>query len=195
MGECIHLLDHMYSIHICGATLSIRTAASYAVLYSLERFVIEGVALLLMEKGMGIHSAKGCLFKAFLWSLFSFSLFTASYMIPEYAFTLDLIWNSMVTIFYAVLWLAPSTKLFRRPAAINYAIFWCVAQLISVIAVVLYRIPYTAAVGNCTFAFGVVLLHSFCEPVVVYRTLLRDCRSVIHTVVHRRHYRLMSMIY
>ena len=167
-----------------GDTLSVGTAILYAMLYALERFVIEGVALLLMEKGMGLHSAKRCLLKAFVWAIFSFTLFFFFYMYPSVSFQLAVAWNVVVCIFYGVLWLAPSTKLFRRPAAINYAIFWLFAQLISLSSVLMYNYPSTAAVGNCTFAFGVVLLHSFCEPVVVYRTLLRDCRYVVLKLYH-----------
>jgi hypothetical protein len=41
------------------------------------------------------------------------------------SFAVEMVWDVMLFLFYLLLWMMPQRHLFRRPAAILYAQFWC----------------------------------------------------------------------
>lgn len=138
---------------------------AYAVVFSLEHVVMEGVAFLLMRKGiskiprilnylsnlqynlihlspgLGWNAAKKSAKYTAAWSLFVFACKLLSYIFRfsniALSLSFDLIWQIVLLIFYTALWLAPPHRLFRRPSAIIYARFWTIFRIVSIIADVL----------------------------------------------------------
>ena len=156
---------------------SIASAVIFALMCLFQHFVSEGVAFLLMEKGMGWHSAMQCFKKAALWAIFTFfTRFTQYYSKDTtFGFAIYLVWNVIVLLFYGCVWLAPEHRLFRRPAAYFYAKFWFFYRLVAIVAIILQYEPGTGALGNCMYAFGSVMVFAIFEPAVTYYTLLEDC--------------------
>lgn len=158
--------------------LTVTSAALFSLMCFFQHFLIEGVLFLLLEKGMGMYSARQCLRRAFAWACFTFVArfvqFTSTD--PMVGFGIYLIWNLMILLLYGAVWMLPRNKLFRRPAVIGYSIFWFYYRALSILAMMLQFFLYTVAAGDCVFAFGCVMGFALCEPLVMYTTLLRDCR-------------------
>lgn len=156
---------------------SFMSAFIFALMCLFQHFVSEGVLLLLLEKGMGWHSARQCSKKAALWALFTFFIRFFQYYLKDsmLGFSLYMGWNMIILLFYAGAWLAPKHRLFRRPAAYNYAKFWFFYRLFAILAIVFQFIPILSAAGNCMYAFGSVMFFALFEPAVTYYTLLADC--------------------
>ena len=135
----------------------------------------EGVALLLMQKGLGVHAARQALQRALLWG--GVTLLTQSLVYTQDAttsFAVSMVWQSSLLVFYSCLWFTPQKHLYRRPAAIFYAQTWVVYRAISMGATIMYFIPATHSVGNCVFVFGSLFPFAVLEPVLMYYTLLQD---------------------
>jgi hypothetical protein len=137
--------------------------------------VTEGVALLLMQKGLGVHAARQALKRALLWG--GVTLLSQSLVYTQDAntsFAVSMVWQSSLLLFYSCLWFTPQKHLYRRPAAIFYAQTWVMYRVISMCASILYFIPATHSVGNCVFVFGSLFPFAVLEPVLMYYTLLQD---------------------
>lgn len=148
---------------------------AYTMMCGVQHTVIEGVAFLLMQKGLGIRAAKNALQLSIIWGLITMLLKIILLSVGGIVgFVAEFTWNSMVLAFYGLLLWAPAHRLFRRPAVFFYAKFWFGFRLLSMVAEVLQYWSYTNAVGACSFTFGPLLLFALCEPFVMFHTLLLD---------------------
>jgi len=143
----------------------------------LQHSIIEGVAFLLMQKGLGCNAAINAAKYAILWGLICMyiqgTVLTTSGIYP---FSLYICWEVVVLLFYMGLCVIPEKYLFRRPACYVYAQIWAAYRLCTIITAILTYDAYTVAVANCTdFALEYVLF-AILQPLVTYRTLLRDSR-------------------
>lgn len=152
-------------------------AWAFSIMWALQHCVVEGIAIMLMQKGLGFHAAKTASFRIILWGLFTLFAQLATYISnDQLAFFADLTWESLLFFFYLALWITPQKKLFRRPAAINYARFWCVFRVLTMTATILAYIGPTRPAGLCIDVFGSLLIFALFEPILVYYTLLQDSR-------------------
>ena len=164
---------------------SILSIVAYSAMTSLQRFVVEGIALLLMEKGMGIYSAQQCFKKAGIWSAITFVVqFSAYYFKNSIGNPLYVTWAMCLIIFYASLIFTPNQHLFRRPAVHKYAMFWLGYEVMELVFVIMSSFSTYQAVGRCGNYFGTDIIFALFEPIVVYRTLLRDCRYIYIYIVY-----------
>jgi hypothetical protein len=139
--------------------------------------VVEGVALLLMQKGLGIHAAKVSLQWGGLWTLVTLIFQVLIYYhVDTLSYVFSMIWQSMLLVFYACLWLLPQKNLFRRPAVIFYARSWCLFRLLCMLASTLVFINDHRASGQCLYVIGTLFPFAIFEPLLLYYTLLQDSR-------------------
>lgn len=180
VNACINIYIAITFIFVpipINGTYTHSNAVLFALLNSLQHFVTEGVLFLLMEKGMGARSAYQCLLKAISWGIFVFIIRYLNYTVEHHytQFFTYLVWLSAVALVYLAVWITPKHMLFRRPAAIRYAMFWFFYQLLCICDFVLQSNSLTVPEGNCLYAFGSVFGFALAEPIVVYLTLRRDC--------------------
>lgn len=149
----------------------------FSLMWALQHVVVEGVAVLLMQKGLGMNGAIRTIKIVSVWGLITLFVQWASYTaVEETSFALDLFWNFVMIFFYLALWLIPQKKLYRRPAAIFYAKFWTMFRLFVVLTTFLFYIPETRIVANCFYTFGSLFPFTILEPLVLYYTFLQDSR-------------------
>ena len=87
-----------------------------------------------------------------------------------------MIWEMMLFYFYFCLWILPLRRLYRRPAAIQYAKFWCLYRAGEIISTVLKLIPVTHGFSNCLFVFCYLFPFAILQPWILYYTLLQDSK-------------------
>ncbi len=149
----------------------------FSIIWSLQHFCLEGVAFMLMQKGLGINSAKTVLIRALAWGVVTFIVqVVINKSLSLTSLMGDLAWSFVMLVFYFCLWVVPQKHLFRRPAAILYARFWFFFRLITMIGRILTFIPESRPEGECTYVYGSLLIFALCEPFVLYYTLLQDSR-------------------
>lgn len=153
------------------------SAINFAIMWGLEHTINEGVAFMLMQKGLGINAAKRAMRFAAGWGIVTLFMQLGIYLAEaEISFILSMAWNLVLWAFYMALWLAPKKRLYRRPAALFYSKFWVIFRLVSIASSVLYFIDGTYSEGNCLFVFGTLFPYVLLQPAVLYYTLLLDSR-------------------
>ena len=185
-NACINMLVGVAYLFFSYAIDDQHSTASitiFSFVWGLQHFLLEGVAFLLMGKGLGLNSAKVALKYALIWGAITTGiqgLINADVNVISFAVTLA--WETALLIFYLLLWVTPQKHLFRRPAVILYARFWTIFRLVSILARILVFIPATRPIGNCTYVFGSLIIFAAFEPLVLYYTLLQDSRYYLHSL-------------
>lgn len=173
----IGLICFAFDFHPYGGEGSRGDRWTFATMWALQHLVVEGVAILLMQKGLGINAARKAFKRAFAWGLWTLFVQISIYNTRhEVAFALNLSWNAMLFAFYFCLWVTPQRRLYRRPAVIMYARFWCLFRAYCSLSSLLYYDEVTAGLGNCFYVFGSLFGFAFLEPLVLYYTFLQDSR-------------------
>jgi hypothetical protein len=179
-------------------TMKSKSYWPYSIMYALQHMVVEGVAFMLMRKGVGWKAAKDSFWLALLWGVITLFLKLGSLTtgwLPDFetytlvSYVLNVFWELALLLFYLALWLLPKKLLFRRPAALWYAKFWTLFRVASITINALIYVSQTRWIGNCLSVYGLLLLFSCLEPTVVYFTLLQDSRwwqglSIVTTVLY-----------
>ncbi len=131
------------------------SAWAFAVMWGVQHAVVEGVPIMLMQKGLGTYAVKQSLKQSLLWGIYTMFNTLAIYKTSSNgSFAFSMVWQIILLIFYFCLYALPQRKLFRRPAAINYAMFWFWFRVLSIIATVLFFITTTHSEGNCIYVIG-----------------------------------------
>lgn len=138
------------------ASNSVLKAFLFSVMYALQHMVIEGVAFLLMQKGLGFYAARKAFVRAVVWGAVTFLVYFVSFRgnSEVLGFIAQLLWGLALVVFYLLLWITPERRLFRRSAAIDYAKYWFIFRSIAVLSTIFYFAPPTEGVGNCVYIFG-----------------------------------------
>ena len=146
-----------------------------AAMYGMEHAVVEGVAYMLLQSSMGTKSLQRTVTLSTAWGCVVAGLAYCWTMFPNSQITsiLHLVFYSTVLVFYLFCWLAPYTCISRRPALIEYSMFWSVASLVVVVSEVLYNL-FGLDIGMCLNLFGADILFTVLIPALFYRTLRRD---------------------
>lgn len=157
------------------------TSIIFSSMWALEHMVVEGVAFMLMRKGLGWNAAQEVIIRVIPWGIIVFICKYVGYTIytlsPKLSLLTELLWQTILLKFYFCLWVLPWKKFFRRPAAIFYGQFWFFFRIISIISFILfYQDKVSFATGKCMYAFGNVCVYFLFEPFLVYYTLLQDSR-------------------
>lgn len=168
---------------------SIPASAGIGIIFGFEHFVIEGIAFILLQFGCGFQSRK----TAAKWSLV-WGIVTAFVQFCQFRYgsnrvssvIVNGLWNFVLIVFYGCLWIAPMRTLFRRPALINYARFWCLYRILVFVASILVVVTNTDAnntsqytVGfrdfcGCLYVVGALVIFAITKPYVIYSALLCD---------------------
>ena len=155
----------------------------YSVTFAVQHFILEGIAVMLLQRGCGIYAARVAGKYSALWSVLSFlsffSSFSSNSIVANWGFYL---WNVAIVLFYFVIWLAPSSWFYRRPASSKYAFYWCLFRVLYAGCLLLEdhgkktgwgSMEEVAACGDMFLGYALfpVLL-----PLLVYWTFLQDSR-------------------
>ena len=170
---------------------------------ALFHLLYEGMAVFLCKYGIGIASIRSSLFVGLIWACVSFffffilsSVICNGFDLPlfdKYMYDSDsdiattrrnkilattfVLYESLLAIFYLVIWVAPMRWFYRRPAAFFYAKCNFAYQIYWIAAVCGYLFSYRTqgkADVLCTFsAFSVILL-IFIMPYTICRALMID---------------------
>lgn len=157
---------------------SMGSVVAFSLVWALQHFLIEGVALLLMQKGLGHHAANRVVFYAGIWGCITFVVeMIINLNFNLFSLSIDVIWSAALLFFYLALWITPQKHLFRRPATIMYAKFWFIFRFFTLLARILTGVNdvFTKSLGSCVYVFFSLLVFAAVEPLVLYYTLLQDC--------------------
>lgn len=163
-----------------GGHNSIYVSIAYASVSSLQHGVSEGIAFMLMENGVGKYAAKRVLRRVVFWIMLTFTIFTFLFWKGGYGHyaieTCALLFDSVIFLFYAILWCAPNERVYRRPAAIIYSSLMATFRFVVIFIDVLTYIPAYAEYSNCGYLFTWLVIFPLTQPYVCYHTLLEDSR-------------------
>lgn len=148
----------------------------YGIMWALQHMAIEGVALLLMQKGLGVHAAKQTAKYTAAWGVFTFIVvFISSLNATQFVNTFFLwFWEIAMFLFYGLLWKCPLEYLYRRPAAVWYGKIWFIYRIFILTTLVLKAFTPTEAVSNCCNLFFRYFCFAFFQPFVTYQSFLLD---------------------
>jgi hypothetical protein len=151
---------------------SLTTSIAFGMSYGLSHFALDGITFLLVQNGCGAVSRARANYLATLWGSATAIIMTYRWHSDLYGigFWLQLFWESTQLVFYAFLWLAPPSWLFRRPAVRFYGSVWTFFRAMTTTSLVLQRLKYDIAF--CWNTFFVLFPFAFLQPFIIYRTLL-----------------------
>ncbi len=131
------------------------SAWAFSFMWGVQHMVVEGVPIMLMQKGLGRHAIRQALKWSLLWGFYTLFNTLAIYKTKNTgSFAFSMSWQGVLLVFYFCLWALPQRKLFRRPAVINYALFWFVFRCVSMAATLLFFIKTTHPEGSCIYVIG-----------------------------------------
>jgi hypothetical protein len=150
---------------------------AFSLMWSLQHCLVEGVAILLMQKGLGRNAAVKAIRLICFWGIFAFMVHWTEYNAPGVpSLLLDIVWNLSILAIYGSLWFTPMKNLYRRPAAIFYGKFWFLFRCCLILISIAFFIPYTKPGSDCLYVFGGLYSFALLEPFVLYYTFLQDSR-------------------
>ena len=155
------------------------TTIAVSTMWSVQHWVIEGIACLLLQYGCGMLAVRKAIIKSSLWAVFTFFCYMfATRQGGDAAIVVTFLWHFMILIAYSTLWLAPDKLIFRRTALRRYARFWALFRFLSIIGLVLVELKDAGFiadnVSDCFYMIGIILLYVIFKPYVVYYALLTD---------------------
>ncbi len=155
-------------------------AALYGITWGMYHFVFEGVALLMLNPGVGSVAARKSATLAGIWAIITTLVQALSrYNEGHIAnIVLSVTWAAVLAVFYGCLWLLPASRLFRRPCVRLYSRFWCLMRLFVSLSNVLRH--FDVSIGYCFYMLDVAIFQSPTVAFVVYKCLLRDCQYCQH---------------
>jgi serine/threonine protein kinase len=194
------ILDDTFAETNGGGSAKLYLALFYSVSYAFQHMGIEGIAFLMMHKGVGANALRSVSRYLILYFPIVFGLNFIRFYNRDYESLYGVAaWNLCLIAFYGCLWLLPPETLYRRPAAYRYARFWAMFRFCVLMAISLKQIPNSSGVGEvfsgigyCYDNFLVYIAFAFLSPLVIYRCLHDDCMwwqgvrrpplpSVLHT--------------
>ena len=155
-----------------------------AAAFGIQHFVIEGIAVILIQYGCGKRAIRTASIGGGIVGVFTFLaalfLYRDGGNTPASAI-IYVCWLFALVIFYAILWLCPQEKLYRRPAVIFYAKFWTLLTGLVLIAdgVSLLGppwLPEAVTVSNCVYNVVALPILVVFKPFVMYTTLLMESK-------------------
>ena len=152
------------------------SALMWATFFGLSHMVNEGVAYMLIQKGLGRYTQRKVLRRSIVWGFICFVIRYFTYLRDKeggMVFIL-LVWKSAMVLFYGAIALVPNKHLYRRPAATFFARIWACWQLLNLVSSVLIVIKMASPVGLCVELFGAFLIYAIVQPIAIYITLLKD---------------------
>lgn len=156
------------------------SAWAFAIMWGLQHVLVEGISVMLMQKGLGMFAGMQALKYISGWGVVTVIMQLIRYAYPppsSIGFAVDLAWQAMLLIFYFMLWLTPQKYLFRRPASFIYAKFWFWFRVVAMLGSILsFSSTTTEGVGTCISVFASIIPFAVLEPLIVYYTLLQDSR-------------------
>ena len=178
-GLCVILMvQNIVEISVTEPSIVV----AFSFIYASQHSITEGVAFLLMQKGLGIHAARVSFKWMFVWFAYTFLSKAMTYKTdshhPNVSYAIDFIWNLIQLIFYLILWKSSPSFVFRREPAILYSKLWFFYRVIVMVTTgfLYYGSFFQKSNAYCTQIFGPVLIYAIFEPAVVYYTLLADSK-------------------
>ena len=168
------------------------------IIWGIWHMFIDGVAIMLLQKGIGLKSYLAGIKYTTLFSLVTVICIAMSRLhsgsksqgtitdnIPA------ILWNIIMFTFYSFIAFAPSACLFRRTAVYIYARFWVVVRFGGLIASIMSLLD--SPVASCIhFTFETVIFTIF-QPYILYQTFAKDSsywrgEDILRAVRHSKRY-------
>ena len=147
----------------------------WSTIIGMQHMVTEGVAYMLLQKGMGRNTQIKVIRRATIWGLVCFCCGLLTYKFNTlFVDIFQIVWDSTILIFYATVAFCPEKHLYRRPAATYFSRWWLIWSIISFASTILLQIESSQNYVVCVRAFGPYLIYALCEPFLVYKTLVYD---------------------
>ena len=155
----------------------------YSFTFAAQHFILEGIALMLLQRGCGNYAAKTAYKYSAAWTVVCFASFYSGFSSkPWVADGGFYLWNVAIMLFYFTIWLSPESWFYRRPASIKYAKYWCVFRMAYFGCLLLedegnrvdsVTLEEVGACGDLVLGYA---LFPIMLPVVVYWTFLQDSK-------------------
>lgn len=131
----------------------------------------------LLQYGCGYQAVINTAVWGVTWGIATFFVYLTLYKdANNTAYQIEMVWSSMLLLFYGTLWLAPETKLFRRSAVMYYARFWTLIRvaILTTTASAHFGPGALVLAGDCVYDLAVLPLFIVLKPFVLYQSLLID---------------------
>ena len=131
--------------------------------------------MLLQQKGCGWYASLNAMgiVAVYVFSIFWFFFFFFAGGNDTVISQLAL--DAVLFIFYGLLWLLPSHKLFRRPALLVYAKIWFFIRVLGIVLHIGLILPDTLSDWpDCGYYFFRVILFSLVQPLISYHVMYLD---------------------
>lgn len=147
----------------------------WSTIIGIQHMITEGVAYMLLQKGMGRNTQIKVVRRSTLWGLVCFCYGLLTYKFNTLSANIfQITWDSIIVLFYAVVAFCPEKHLYRRPAATYFARWWLIWSIISFVSTILLQVQSGQNYVECVRAFGPYFIYALCEPFLVYKTLVHD---------------------
>lgn len=147
----------------------------YASFNSLQHCVTDGLAYMLLQKGMGRNTQLKVIHRSLWWGVVCLFVRFMTYKYRETSLYAVLIaWYAVMFLAYWAIAVVPEKHLYRRPAATFFARFWVVYTTISLLSSIMVNFPSTKVVGQCSLNIVPYFLFALFQPILLYCTLIKD---------------------
>jgi hypothetical protein len=168
----------IWTVIICILNMSSRKVSeshvTIGVALSLFHTLMQGVAMLLMQPGAGKRDFRRSITCGICFGLYCGLTFIVAEVVNkgEASLIIYLVFNVSLCVFYFLILVAPSKRLYRRPAIYPFAIFHILYNVVWAIANVVTYFGYR---GHLCYDYVVYLLFDgILVPLVLYFTLAAD---------------------
>jgi len=146
----------------------------YAFAWAVDHFFYEGLAVFLMHSSAGISAILASCVAAFLVAVVTLFMKVSVFFDRDHlrSFSVDLLWEAALLLFYLAIVLLPSSVIPRRPALKIYAVFWALFHTLTLVAVALTLFDVDA--GFCLYAFPTWTVGALLRAVITYVVVVRD---------------------
>jgi serine/threonine protein kinase len=150
------------------------SALIFASVWSLQHAIIEGIAVLLQQKGCGQYATINAAKIDFAWTILTFGGYYLFFNGGPTSFAFQMFLDVILQIYYGALWFSPLKRLFRRPALILYAKYWFLFRGVGFALHIFLLFPLTMHASSCGYYFFRVILFSLFQPLLSYQVMLND---------------------
>eukprot|EP00049_Salpingoeca_infusionum_P011359 m.196722 g.196722 ORF g.196722 m.196722 type:complete len:838 (-) comp14909_c1_seq16:3559-6072(-) len=167
-----------------AADVNRATIAFWMCASTIFHFIMDGLAVFLCMKGIGSrHLIRAALISAAI-TLLVGQLNAASHLLPHFSsaekqpqattigFYLQMAYEALLGLMYLILWLAPRSWFFRRPAIKPYAIVWtCYRPLhIALLCLMFNEVDWSF----CAYTAITTAAWCIARPILIYYVLIQD---------------------
>jgi hypothetical protein len=157
-----------------GTTNNLSISMIYALIFTLQHLLIEGLAILLSQPGCGNYALSVAVFYNFLWGILCFGFYVIFFEGGKFSLLGQGILDLILLIYYGSLAFFPQSLLYRRPSLLMYAQYWFILRIFGLILHLGFLVPSLEDYCSCGYYFYRIVLFCLFQPILSYQVLFLD---------------------